>query len=107
MRRHKITPETALKRACLQYLKLRFGERFWFVNIIGGLGIRPGTPDTLACLDGHFVAIEFKNGERGRVSPAQQQVIGEIKTAHGEAYVIRSVEECVEMFRAFSPARIK
>lgn len=102
----KISPETGLKKACLHYLSLKYGSRFWYVNIIGGLGTRPGTPDTLACLKvndgpGIFVALEFKNGNKGRVSPVQQETLFRIHEAGGIALVIRTVEECVEYFRRF------
>lgn len=99
----KITPETAIKRACLQYLKARYGRRLWYVNVIGGLGIRPGTPDTLICLDGRFVSIEFKNGNKGRVSDYQKQALEEIGAAGGTALIIRSIDECISVFKNFMP----
>lgn len=103
----KVTPETSLKRACLQYLQYRYGFRFWYVNIPGGVMTRPGTPDTLACLQikddypGLFLALEFKNGTRGRVSPAQAETLIRIKKAGGIGLVIRNIDECIEFFKKF------
>lgn len=98
----KNNPETQIKKACLQYLKVKYGQRFYFVNIIGGLGIRPGTPDTLACLNGRFIAIEFKNGDMGRVTDYQEQALFDINQAGGIGVVIRSVDQCIEFFKEIS-----
>jgi hypothetical protein len=100
----KVTPETGLKQACLKYLRYRYGSRFWSVNVPGGVMTRPGTPDTLACLKndqgmGIFVALEFKNGSKGKVSPVQQDTLFRIHEAGGIALVIRTVEDCIEYFR--------
>ena len=96
----KVNPETHIKRACLQCLQYQFGPRLWFVNIIGGLGIRPGTPDTLLCLDGKFIAIEFKR-PGGRLRPTQESTLLAIVRAGGIALVIDSVDECIEAFKQF------
>lgn len=97
----KINPETAIKKACLQYLSVKYGRRFWYVNIIGGLGIRPGTPDTLACLDGRFVGLEFKNGNKGRLTEYQKNTLFKINEAGGKALVVRSIEDCIAQFKDF------
>ena len=97
----KINPETAIKKACLQYLKVKYGVRFWYVNVIGGLGIRPGTPDTLACLDGRFIGLEFKNGDKGKLTDYQKNALFAIHEAGGQALVIRSIDDCIEQFRRF------
>jgi hypothetical protein len=99
----KVNPETEIKRACLQYLKYRYGVRFWHVNIIGGLGIRPGTPDTLAVLDGKFFGIEFKNRDRGKLTDNQRIALEQIREAGGIALVIRSVDQCIEFFKSYQP----
>ena len=97
----KTTPETALKRACIQYLQAKYGRRFWYVNVIGGLGIRPGTPDTLACLDGRFIGMEFKNGAKGKLTENQETALRAIKEAGGVALVVRSIDGCIEHFKTF------
>jgi hypothetical protein len=99
----KIGPETQIKRACLQYLKYRYGSRLWYVNIVGGLGIRPGTPDTLAVLDGKFIGIEFKAGDRGKLSDYQREALRQIEEAGGIGLVIRSLDQCMEFFKHYKP----
>ena len=94
----KVNPETVIKKSCLKYLQARYGRRFWFVNIIGGLGIRPGTPDTLICLDGKFISIEFKQ-PKGRLTPYQETALDNIFAAGGLALVIRSIDECIAIFK--------
>lgn len=101
----KLTPETALKKACLQYLSYKYGRRFWYCNIIGGLGIRPGTPDTLASLDGKFIGIEFKNGDRGRLTDYQRKTLQDINQSGGVALVIRSLDECIAQFKSLASGK--
>jgi Holliday junction resolvase len=95
----RLTPETSLKKTCREYLYLKYGRRIWMVNIPGSAMIRSGTPDTLACLDGVFLGIEFKNGAKGRLSQTQEDTLNEIKFAGGNAIVIRSTEDCIEYFQ--------
>ena len=49
-------------------------------------------PDALLCVEGKFLAIEFKT-PRGRLAPIQAATLAAIRRAGGSAWVIRSVEE--------------
>lgn len=62
-----------------------------------------GLPDIIACVPihtddwsmsepGHFVGFETKMPS-GKVSPIQKRVHENIRAAHGQVFVVRSVEE--------------
>jgi hypothetical protein len=72
--------------------KWTLGDEFVYFNQLGGLGTRPGTPDTLACYRGLFMAIEYKTG-RGRLSPAQEAELEKIRASGGLTFVIRSIDD--------------
>jgi hypothetical protein len=95
----RITPETSLKKTCLEYLRLKYGTSLWYVNVPGGVMTRPGTPDTLICLNGQFISIEFKNGDKGKLTPAQEDTLWKIIDSGGIALVVRSFDDCEEKFK--------
>jgi hypothetical protein len=72
--------------------KWTLGDEFVYFNQLGGLGTRPGIPDTLACYRGFFMAIEYKTG-KGRLSPAQEAELEKIRASGGQAFVIRSIDD--------------
>jgi len=53
---------------------------------------KTGTPDILCCIDGRFVALEVK-AAKGKPSKLQEYRIAEIRSAGGEAHIVRSLEE--------------
>ena len=53
---------------------------------------RTGVPDALMCVEGKFLAMEFKT-PHGRLAPIQSATLSAIRRAGGTAWVIRSVEE--------------
>ena len=62
-------------------------------------GGRKGFPDHLILHAGRTVFIEFKN-HRGRVSPEQQEFHWRLREAGFRVYVVRGIEDLVEMLRA-------
>ena len=57
----------------------------WFESI-QQLAIH-GTPDTIACIKGKFVALEFKS-EDGEADPLQRHKLDKIQRAGGVGYVV-------------------
>lgn len=98
-RPRKPTPETILKKSCIQYLKARFGSDIWEFSVRGGIGQRAGVPDLIACIGEKFYGIEFKAGKKGRLSENQKYELEAITKAGGVAIVIRSLDECIEFFK--------
>lgn len=82
-RKHK--PEAEFQRTIIQYLKIRFGPRFWCINHLGGLGQRVGVPDLLCCVHGCLEALEIKSPSgKGRLGFRQKEEL--------EA-ILREIEE--------------
>lgn len=76
-------PETLFKERVLPLIKAL--PNTWAVKI-QQVAIR-GTPDIIACVNGHFVAIELKT-DIGKIDKLQQYTLGSIKNANGLAYVV-------------------
>lgn len=47
-----------------------------------------GTPDILACVNGHFVALELKRDEKQRAEPLQLHQLEKILRAGGQTFVV-------------------
>ena len=99
----KTVTETALVRACLDYLTLR-GIPAWRANTgaakFGKRFVRFGTPgvsDVLCVLSPHgrLGAIECKVG-RNRTSEAQEAFLANVRAAGGLAVVVRSLDDLIE-----------
>jgi hypothetical protein len=88
----KTTPETALKHACVQYLRLQG----WLTYALMQQGFTPkslrGLPDRIAIKNGRTVYLEFK-GPRGRLSPDQQARRAEIEAAGATYIEVRQLED--------------
>lgn len=98
-------PETAFRRQCIDWLKIRFKGEFWELKIAGGSYQRPGSPDTICCIRGLFVAMEWKDPARdgAKASAKQQEVIDEIQAAKGRAHCVRSWAELWEAVKDIPP----
>lgn len=59
----------------------------YFIKTHGDRFSRVGTPDIIACLNGHFVAVEVK-AENGKPSELQLYHIEQIKKSGGYAYIL-------------------
>ena len=109
----KDTPETRWRRACIEWLKLRFQGRIWHVRTVGGIGQRPGLPDDLFVIrngksgPGIFVAIEFKAPEsRHKLSELQAAEIEAIRQAGGRAGAVRSWEDLERLVEGIEPVQL-
>lgn len=60
----------------------------WFVKFFANTFTKSGIPDILACVNGHFLAIEVKS-EVGKPSALQLHHIEKIKQAGGHAVVVK------------------
>ena len=78
------TPERKVKKKVIDILKRR--GAYYAMPVASGFG-NAGVPDILACLKGHFVAIECKaNG--GKCTKLQLSNLEQIQKAGGTALVI-------------------
>jgi Holliday junction resolvase len=98
------TRETKLKKQVRDYLRLKG----WFVfHVLQGLGAYKGVSDLIAIKEGKTIFLECKAPEgidkNGRKKPAgkqsenQIQFEADIKAHGGSYYVIRSVEDVIEV----------
>lgn len=88
-RKSRTTPETALKRAAVQWLQLHG----WLTYpLVQGMGAVRGLPDRIAIKDGMTVYLEFKS-PRGRLSAAQERVRAEIEAAGAPYLVVRDLAD--------------
>jgi Holliday junction resolvase len=79
------TPESKVKtsvRKLLDVLKI-----YHFMPPANGFG-RAGIPDIIACMDGHFIAIECKAG-KGQTTPLQDRELNAILNAGGTVFIAR------------------
>lgn len=85
------TPEGRVKTAIRQYLD-RAG--IYYDNVRGGTYSRPGSPDLVMCLGGHYVGLEVKAAD-GTVSPVQLMRARAIDRSGGAYLVIHTLDEVV------------
>ena len=76
--------EKAFENKVKDYLK-SIGA--YFIKTHGDRFSRVGTPDILACVNGHFVAIEVK-AENGKPSELQLYHLEQIQKAGGLAFLL-------------------
>ncbi len=86
----RVTPETALKHAAVQYLRLQGWLTYPVVQ--QGIGAVRGMPDRVAIKAGRTIWLEFK-APRGRVSPEQEERFAEMRAAGAEVYIVRALED--------------
>lgn len=88
---HRVTPETALKHACVEYLRLQGWLTYaWFQQGMVPKNLR-GMPDRIAIKGGRHVWLEFKSPQ-GKLSSDQELRIEELRAAGAEVLVVRSLE---------------
>jgi hypothetical protein len=86
----RVTPESALKAACVQYLRLQGWLTYPLVQ--QGIGAVRGLPDRIAIKHGRTVYLEFKR-PGGKLSPDQESRRAEIEAAGATYLVVRCVED--------------
>jgi hypothetical protein len=89
------TPEGRVKQAVKTFLR---NKGIWFyMPVQNGMG-QVGIPDFICCWKGVFLAIETKApGKLNNTTPNQERVIKEIRSNHGYAFVVDSVELLARM----------
>ncbi len=92
------TPETALKKVCVAYLKLQGWISYpWFQQGMVPKNVR-GMPDRVALKKGRHVWIEFKDPKlrtrpNGGLRPDQVERIQELRDAGAEVLVVYALED--------------
>jgi Holliday junction resolvase len=91
------TPEWKVKRAVRLMLD-KLGA-YHFMPPANGFG-RAGIPDIIACIDGHFIAIECKAG-KGQTTALQDRELNAILNAGGTTYIARenNIDELQQLLR--------
>ena len=79
------TPEAKVKTAVRKILDAL--DIYHFMPPANGFG-RAGIPDIIACMDGHFVAIECKAG-KGQTTALQDRELNAILNHGGTVYIAR------------------
>lgn len=59
----------------------------WYFKVWSGPYSKSGIPDIIACVNGHFIALEVK-AENGRASELQKRNIRLINNCNGKAYIV-------------------
>ena len=95
-----MTPEGKITKQVIDYLKSlkKKGRHIWWVKLHGGPMQRAGIPDLLVLLESRHLFFEIK-GPGKKTTPLQQIHIDRINSAGGEAAVVHSLEEVVDIFR--------
>jgi Holliday junction resolvase len=91
------TPEWKVKRAVRLMLD-KLGA-YHFMPPANGFG-RAGIPDIIACMNGHFIAIECKAG-KGKTTALQDRELNAILNAGGTTYIAResNLDELQQLLR--------
>ncbi len=92
--------ETEITKKIQRYLKSV--PLWWGFKVQGGAQQKKGVPDIVGCYNGHFVALEVKRPQLGRLSALQDHIIEQIRSANGHAYVVRSVDDVKQIFSMFA-----
>ncbi len=79
------TPENLVKKAVRKLLDSL--DIYHFMPPANGFG-RAGIPDIVACMDGHFIAIECKAG-KGQTTALQDRELNAILNHGGTVYIAR------------------
>jgi Holliday junction resolvase len=97
-----VQSESSIQKAILKLLNAR--DDVWAVKTI--TTNRNGTPDIIASVGGHFVAIEVK-AAKGVVAPLQTYQIDLINKTGGTAGVARSTGEVKEMLTTIDKMNLR
>lgn len=88
-------PETRVQQAIQKAIK----PRGWFVfKVHGSEYMMAGLPDLIVCAEGLFIGLEVKvPSKRDNTSARQDYVHEKIREAGGEAHVVCSAPEAIEV----------
>lgn len=91
-----MTPEGRVKHDIKSWLKKQ-KDVWFFMPVQNGMGVM-GIPDIIICWNGEFVAVECKApGKQNTVTPLQKRNIEAIQQAGGQAIVVTSLEEFLQV----------
>jgi hypothetical protein len=90
----------------LRLLKKKYGKRIWFLGVETHDN-RRGIPDVLVCLNGHFIALEFKRSikELGKSRTKMQEYVASlILSAGGLSLFIypENEQECLSILHKYA-----
>ena len=101
----KLQPEQALQVECVQWMKRHLCKQVVFFHVPNGgnrsaregvifkaMGVVAGVPDLIIAWSGVVVAIELKAG-KGRTSPAQEVMQGQLKAIGWHVAEARSLSD--------------
>lgn len=91
------TPEGRIKTAIRQYLD---GAGIYYDSVRGGTYSRPGSPDLVMCLGGHYIGLEVKAAD-GRLSHIQSMRARAIERSGGVYLVIHTLGEVMDVVSAY------
>jgi hypothetical protein len=83
--------ESKLQKKCIDYLQ---SQGIYYINIYGSGRTAKGAPDLIACINGKFVAFEFKVGDND-MQPDQRIHKRRILKSGGRHFCPRSLEEFI------------
>jgi hypothetical protein len=69
------------------------------------MGVKRGLPDLLLLFGGQLHALELKNGSRGRVSPAQSEMLIALAKAGCRTAVARTLDEALKVLEHWNLIR--
>jgi len=106
-------PEQQIQRAVVAHLRARALHGVVFFHPanggsrhpveaakLSGLGVLPGASDLILLYGGRFHALELK-AERGKVSPAQAEIITAVREAGGMAEVATGIDETISILEGW------
>lgn len=95
--------ESLLQTKALEYLR---GQGIYCLNLYGDGRSGKGKPDVVACIDGRFVALEFKVGANGL---QDDQIIHKrrIERSGGVHYTVRTLDEVYHILKEVTDANCK
>lgn len=97
--------ESKLSREIMEELRLHG----WFCfKVHGNEFTMVGLNDIIVCAEGYFIGLETKTPEkRANVSTEQKRIHAKIKAAKGQAVVVCSKEEAVQVVRAWLAQKLR
>ena len=91
-------PETRLLNAARKAAQAKYGDRLVMVKYHGSEFSEAGVSDLLCCIDGKFLAAEFKAPDGKHPLTVKQRAFGRrVVEAGGQFAVVRSVEEFLDV----------
>jgi len=88
-------PEDRFKNRVLRVLKTHGG---WWYTTPRSRFTKAGVPDVIGCMNGRFIAIEFKNPDGYyTTTPAQRMNLDHIHSVGGVAFVCDSEQKATEV----------